>query len=169
MMLDLKAALTTATAAAQKAGDWLKANQSNLRITKQKDIEDIQLESDLQAEELIIETISKVFPDHSIFSEEAGLLDKNSEFTWVIDPLDGTKEYLRGQRDYLSLVGLQDKNEVLVGSVYNPNTQETFTGAQNLGSNRNDQPLRVSTKKELKNSIMTMKLPNFGATKYWQE
>lgn len=168
-MVDLQKAREVAIKAATEAGGWLKDNQTDIKITKQKDIEDIQLQADLNAEKLIIEKISQDFPDHNIFSEEAGLIDHHSDYTWVVDPLDGTKEYLRGQKDFLTLVGLQDKKEVLAGCVYNPNTNETFSGAKALGATRNDQSLKVSTKAELKNSIITMKLPNFGATKEWQE
>ncbi|HKZ35557.1 MAG TPA: inositol monophosphatase [Patescibacteria group bacterium] len=158
-MLDLNLAQAVARDAAIQAGDWLKQNQQKVMVLKSKaDQLDLQTTADIEAEKLIFAVIEKSFPDHNLFSEEKGLVDKKSPFTWVVDPLDGTKEYVRNQSDFLSLVALQDKNEVLTGCVYNPSTKETYTGAKNLGGFKLQQHLSASKESDIKKSFIYYRL-----------
>ena len=99
-MLDLNLAQAVARDAAIQAGDWLKQNQQKVMVLKSKaDQLDLQTTADIEAEKLIFAVIEKSFPDHNLFSEEKGLVDKKSPFTWVVDPLDGTKETYTGAKN----------------------------------------------------------------------
>jgi myo-inositol-1(or 4)-monophosphatase len=164
MSLVLKKALSTAETATAAAAAWLEKNQGVVTVTKFKEALDIQTSADLQAEKIIFSEINKIFPDHNLFSEEAGLIDKKSDYTWIIDPLDGTKEYVKDQKNWLSLVAVQNRQEVLVGCVYNPNLKITYKGHQKGKAYKNDQILKVSAKKTLSESIVALKFPNHPAS-----
>jgi len=155
MDLDLKKALKVAEKTTTLAGNFLLDFQQDVLITQKKDLEDIQTDADLKAEKIVIEQISKNFPDHNILSEEQGLIDNKSEFTWVIDPLDGTKEYFRGLSTYSSLLSLQSNSELLVSSCYVPRTNELYSAAKEIGSFLNHKTkLHVSSQKKLNQSLI---------------
>lgn len=163
-MIDLTKALTVAETAAGIAGDWLKTNQSKVKIVKHKDYQHIQTDADLTAESLIIDKILKKFPSHNILSEEAGLIDHQSEYTWVIDPLDGTLEYQKGHSDYLVLIALENRQEILTGVVYSPSLNNLYSGSKLTASKKNNQPLKVSSTKTLSQAVINIKLPNLNSS-----
>jgi len=80
---------------ATRAGKLILEGQKELQIVKYKDLQDVTTSVDLASEKLIIDAISKTYPSHSVNSEEAGETDKKSNYRWVIDPIDGTKTYVR--------------------------------------------------------------------------
>lgn len=158
-MLDLQKAREVALKAATETGDWLKQNQEKVVVLKSKaDLLDLQTSADLAAEKMIFERLEAAFPDHNLFSEEKGLVNKQSDYTWIVDPLDGTKEYVRNQSDFLCLIALQDKSEVLAGCIYNPSTKEAYTGAKNLGSFKMNNKLAISSEKEVAKSFVYYRL-----------
>lgn len=162
MSPDLQKAKKVAQEAAVKAGDFLKQYQPKVTVKKYKDLGDIQTDADLKAEKIISQIITKSFPQHNIFSEEAGLTDKHSEYTWTIDPLDGTKEYIRGRSIFLTLVSLETKSDLLVGCVYNPNTKNIFSAAKGNHAFKNfKQKLSVSKTSQLKHAIIAVTLPTY--------
>ena len=163
-MVDLTKAQAVAKQAAVEAGDWLKGFQDQATLVKYKSLQDAVTSGDTKSEELIIKIIEASFPDHNIFSEEIGSIKKNSEYTWVIDPLDGTNEYIRGHKDFLTLVALQDEQEVLAGCVYNPCTKELFEASIDNAASKNNKPIKVSDKTVLNQCRVMLKLPNFGAS-----
>ncbi len=163
-MVDLTLAQKVAKQAAVEAGNWLKSFQNQATLIKYKSLQDALTTADTKSEELIIKIIEKEFPDHNIFSEEIGLIQKNSTYTWVIDPLDGTNEYIRGHKDFLTLVAFQNEHEVLAGCVYNPCTGEMFEAGVGNGASKNNKPIKVSDKTLLSQSRVMLKLPNFGAS-----
>jgi len=165
MNLDIKKAQAVAKKSTIKAGNFLKAYQAKVTIKKFKHLQDIQTDADLKAEDIIIKLIKKNFPKHNIFSEEAGLIDNHSNYTWIIDPLDGTKEYFKGQSHFLSLVSLESKKEILTGCVYNPNTKNIFFAAKNMSAYKNSTKISVSKTKSLSHSIISVKLPDTGLSK----
>ena len=163
-MVDLTSAQAVAKQAAVGAGDWLKSFQDQATLIKYKSLQDALTTADTKSEELIIKIIEKEFPDHNIFSEEIGKIEKNSAFTWVIDPLDGTNEYIRGHKDFLTLVAFQDEHQVLAGCVYNPCTGEMFEAGVGNGASKNNKPIKVSDKTLMDQCRVMLKLPNFGAS-----
>lgn len=125
-MLDLKKAQNVAEKAVLTAGNFLKDFQQDVLVEKQKDSVDIQTDADLKSEKICIDIIQGSFPNHNILSKEIGLIDNQSPYTWVINPLDGTKEYFRGLTTYSTLISLETKKELLVGACYVPSTQELY-------------------------------------------
>lgn len=163
-MIDLTKALTVSKTAAVIAGDWLKTNQSQVKIVKHKNYQHIQTDADLTAESLIIDKILKVFPSHNILSEEAGLIDHQSEYTWIIDPLDGTLEYQKGHWGYLVLIALENRRGILTGVVYRPGNKTLYSASKLAPSTKNHQPVKVSSIKTLSRSVINFKLPNLNSS-----
>lgn len=139
--------LTIAKRAALEAGDVLNKyfqNQERLNIVeKQKN--DFVSEADLSAEKVIIETIKKAYPNHAILSEESGELgDINAEYCWVIDPLDGTTNFVKGFAHFSVSIALLKKQKLEIGLVYSPMNHEIFSASRGGGAMLNDRKIRVS-------------------------
>jgi myo-inositol-1(or 4)-monophosphatase len=100
--------------------------------------------ADRGAEELIRQRIEMAFPDHDILGEEFGLLDRQKPFRWLIDPIDGTKSFMRGVPLYGVLLGLEIEGEVKVGACYFPALGEMVSAAEGLGCWWNGRRCRVS-------------------------
>ena len=100
MIVDLIKAKKFTEELAKKAGKFLLENQEKVKIKRYKDRQDIVTNIDLQAEKIIISAIEKKYPKHNINSEERDFINKNSQYTWYVDPLDGTKEYFRQIPEY---------------------------------------------------------------------
>lgn len=171
--VSLSKAKSVAQKAALKAGKYIKKNRTQVKVKGQKDRQDIVTNIDLGAEKIIIDLISNNFPTHNIISEETGSVQNQSDYTWVIDPLDGTKEYFRGLPFYATCIALQSKKEILAGCVYIPETNEIFSAAKGLGSFKNGVPIQVSTQNQIDSSFITCHPPNYKVkepklSNYWQ-
>lgn len=158
-MIDLKTTHSFCQKLCRKIGTYQLAHLRQAHVTVQKDVRDFATDVDLGAEELIIHAIRQTFPDHNIRSEEKGFIDHHSHFTWVIDPLDGTKEYVKNIPLFTVNISLEDQNEVIIGAIYNPRTNELFSGAKTFGSFENRKPLTVSATALLENSIIGARMP----------
>lgn len=172
--INLKKSLKVAEEAARKAGGFLTENQDKVEVLKFKEREDILTNIDLEAEKIIIEAISKEFPKHNIHSEEAGIINNHSEYTWVIDPLDGTKEYYRGLPYYSSCIACEKKDEILLACVFIPEANELFSAAKGFGAYKNGKTkLQVSEQERLSHAIIAAHPPNYKVkepefTQTWQ-
>ncbi|MBU0619353.1 inositol monophosphatase [Patescibacteria group bacterium] len=172
--MNLKKAKKVAEDAVFKAGSFILANQDKVKVKAYKDRQDIVTNIDLQAEKIIIDILVKSFPDHNIISEEKGEIKHNSQYTWYIDPLDGTKEYLRRLPVFNVNISLETVKETLLGVVYAPRFNELFTAVKNTGAFENKQPINVSTQKQLKNAFIYTHLPSYkrpktGTKKVWDQ
>lgn len=105
---------------ARGAGEILLKAQSNFKIVNQKDNQDIATSADIASEEFIINKILDKYPTHGIISEEKGSINSEAEFKWIIDPLDGTKEFVRGIPQWNCSIALQYQIETIVACVYRP-------------------------------------------------
>jgi len=104
---------------------------------------DFVSEADLQAEREIIRVLRKAYPDHGILAEESGLARGAGDEQWIIDPLDGTTNFLHGLPHYAVSVAFRNKNRLEVAVVYDPIRQEMFTAARGEGAHLNDRRIRV--------------------------
>ncbi|OGZ18946.1 MAG: hypothetical protein A2Z68_01575 [Candidatus Nealsonbacteria bacterium RBG_13_38_11] len=147
---------------AKKAGKIIIDNLDKIEIVKFKDRQDIATNIDYKIEDLIIDKIKKSFPGHNINTEEKGIIKGNSDYTWIIDPLDGSKHYIRRIPLFDVSIALKHKNEIVFGLVYNPMTKEMFYAAKNKGAYLNGKKIKVSTKSNLKDSFIFAELPTFG-------
>lgn len=147
---------------AKEAGKILQKHSQKTTVKKQKrDILDIVTEADLESERFLIKKLHKYFPDHNIYSEERGDELRRSDFIWVIDPLDGSKEFVRGLPIYNVSLALEYKGEVVVGVVFRPPTNELFSAAKGRGATLNGKKISVSKESELKNSFIWTHLPSY--------
>ncbi len=138
--------LKVAVAAARAAGKVL-MKTFNKQVHKQhmKGHMDFYLQADKDAEEIIIKTIKKSFPDHAVLAEESGHEKKSSDYTWIIDPLDGTHNFAYGIPIFGTSVALQHKNRIVVGVVFLPYIDELYYAVKGEGAFMNGK--RISTKK----------------------
>lgn len=133
--------------------------KNKYKIISYKEKNDCVTTLDIGCEEYLINKISKKFPKYNILSEERGYLNNNSDFTFVIDPLDGTKELIRGISDFNVLVGLQYKNQILIGVVYRVIDKELYWSRENNGSYLNNKRIYVSKNSEILNSYIYVIFP----------
>jgi myo-inositol-1(or 4)-monophosphatase len=131
----MHALLNVAVMAAHGGGDTLIRNMNKLDKIKveQKGRNDFVSEADRKAEQAAIAIIQKHYPDHAILAEESGA-QGDSEYLWVIDPLDGTTNYLHRFPVFCVSVGLMHQGRLEHGAVYDPLRQELFTASRGQGA-----------------------------------
>lgn len=144
----------TALEAALKAGKLLEKNFKSASTFENKNRYDFVTESDTQSEKIIIDTIRNKFPNHTIISEESETLELNSDYKWIIDPLDSTTNFLSGIPYFSISLALEYKNEIILGVVHNPITKNTFSAIKNDGSFLNEQKIIAKKEIQLKDSII---------------
>ena len=118
--------------------------------------------SDKKVEKILIEELQKARPDYEILSEESGKIGKkNSEFRWIIDPIDGTTNYLHGIPHFAISIGLEKKDEIICGIIFDPIKNEFFTAEKGNGSYMNNRRIRVSSRSILKEAMIFCGGPKF--------
>ena len=110
--------------------------------------------SDKKVEGILVEQLQKARPSYSILSEEIGEIKNDEEFKWIIDPIDGTANFLHGIPHFAISVGLEHNGEIICGIVYDPIKDEMFVAEKGNGSYLNNQRMRVSTRSKLKDCII---------------
>ncbi len=121
----------------------------NLQV-KKKGPSDFVTNADLKVEKIIIEELKKARPNYSIISEENGNENnKDRENTWIIDPIDGTINFLHGIPHFAISIALKSKNEIVSGLIYDPIKDEMFYAEKNNGAFFNNQRMRVSNKNKI--------------------
>jgi len=152
--------LNIAVRAARSAGNVIVRNIDRLDsiAVQTKDRNDFVTEVDRQAEQAIISTLRKAYPNHGILAEESGT-DGNDEFQWIIDPLDGTTNYLHGFPQYAVSIALRQRGRLEQGLVYNPLSQELFTATRGAGAFLNERRIRVSNRKGLEGALLGTGFP----------
>ncbi len=119
----------------------------------EKSHNDFVTEADEQSEQEIINTIHDAYPDHAILGEESGKSGK-SDYTWIIDPIDGTTNFIHGHPHFCISIGVQFKNIIEHGLVYDPLRQELFTATRGTGAFLNDRRMRVAQRKQFAGSVI---------------
>ena len=120
-----------------------------LQVSK-KGPSDFVTNSDLKTEKIIIEELSKGRPDYSIISEENGeKKNKDKKNTWIIDPIDGTVNFLHGIPHFATSIALKHENEIISGMIFDPIKDEMFYAEKNNGAYLNNKRIRVSQKKNI--------------------
>ncbi len=153
-MINLDLAAEMATQIAKYAGKMLIDNSDKISVVEFKDRQDICTNMDLEIEKIIISKIEETFPDHNILSEEIGDLKKESDYLWILDPIDGTKHYLRGLPLYTVSIALQYKGEIILGVIYNPSTQRLYHAVKRQGAFLNNKKIKVSSTDKLEDSFI---------------
>ena len=152
--------LNTAVKAARRAGNVIIRATRNLDIVavKEKAVNDFVSDVDRDAEHAIISTLREAYPGHAILAEESGA-SGSSEYRWIIDPLDGTTNFLHGFPQYAVSIALEHRGIVTQGVVYDPAHNDLFTASRGRGAFLNDARIRVSKRLQLKPSLIGTGFP----------
>lgn len=156
--------LKVAKEAAIKAGKIIQkySNQIHQKSIKNKDSSDFATEADIESEKEIIKVIKKNFPNHNIIAEEQGVDEKVSQYTWVIDPLDGTISFAGGLPYFSIIIGLLKNKKPILGVIYNIIEEELYIAERGKGAqvfnkqNPNGKKIRVSKNENLEASLIDM-------------
>jgi myo-inositol-1(or 4)-monophosphatase len=156
----MQALLNTAVQAARRAGDIAiralsRLDQLEIRAKARNDY---VTQVDQAAEQAILESIRKRYPDHAFLAEESGRSGEG-EFTWIVDPLDGTTNFLHGFPTFSVSIALQRKDTLEVGVVYDPCRQELFTAMRGRGAQLDGKRIRVSERTELEGTLIGTGFP----------
>lgn len=132
---------------------------TNLGIETKSNIYDVVTRADKQGEAFLLEQIQKLFPGHGILGEESGAHSGTGDYLWVLDPLDGTNNFSQGLPVFTVSIGLQYKGETVLGVVYAPYFDEMYTAVKGKGAYLNGEPIRVSGKSTLQESVLGTGFP----------
>ena len=163
MSLNLHPMINVAVKAARAAGSII--NHAALDIesvrVSQKNANDFVTEVDHKAEATIIETLLTAYPGHGIWAEESGREQgaPDSEFVWIIDPLDGTTNFIHGLPTYCVSIALAVRGKVEQAVVYDPTRNDLFTATKGRGAFLNDRRIRVSKRTQLKDALISTGFP----------
>lgn len=155
--------LNTAVKAARRAGGIINHAARNLDIVavREKAANDFVTEVDRESEEAIIRTLLEAYPKHGILAEESGTARGNpdSDHVWIIDPLDGTTNFLHGFPQYAVSIALSVKGVITQAVIYNPAANDLYTATKGAGAYLNDARLRVSKRLLLKTALVGTGFP----------
>ncbi|HEY5641611.1 MAG TPA: inositol monophosphatase family protein [Woeseiaceae bacterium] len=156
----MHALLNVAVMAARRGGAVLIRHLKKLDSLKveKKGRNDFVSEADRAAERAVIEVIQKHYPDHAIEAEESGR-QGDSDHVWIIDPLDGTANFLHGFPVFCVSIGLQVKGRIEHAAVYDPMREELFTASRGAGALLDDRKIRVSGRKEIEFALVGTGFP----------
>lgn len=159
--------LNIAIKAARRAGKIIARYMDEIDSLKirEKGLNDLVTWVDETAENEIIDTILKAYPSHGILGEETGT-HPGTDYTWIIDPLDGTMNYIHGFPQFAVSIGIQHKNLIEHAVVYDPVTQDLYTASRGRGAQLNGKRLRVSKASALEGSLIGSSFPYHNRAQY---
>jgi myo-inositol-1(or 4)-monophosphatase len=155
--------LTIAVKAARRAGSIINrgARDIDLLTVNAKGPKDFVSEIDHAAEAAIVQTLHAMYPDHAILAEEGTARDRNvdAEHVWIIDPLDGTTNFLHGFPQYCVSIALAHKGVVTQGVIFDPVRNDLYTATRGRGAYLNDRRIRVSRRQHLRECLIGTGFP----------
>jgi len=126
---------------------------------------DFVTSADKRTEKILINELQKAHPDYGIITEETGIINKSNTYKrWVIDPIDGTMNFLNGIPQFAISIGYEEKGEIICGVIFNPIVNEMFVAEKGNGAYLNNSRIRVSNKKKIKDALLVTGGPK-GASK----
>lgn len=141
--------------AAKAGGEVLrKYFGESLDVIQKTSARDFKTKADDESEAAILKILTAEFPDYNIFAEESGELDKGSAFTFAIDPLDGTNNFVLGIPNFSVSIGLLKDDEVILGAVYNPVIDNMYYAEKGGGSYMDGERLYVNSESDIKNATI---------------
>ncbi len=158
-MDDVERILMVAVQAARQAGEILQSWSSRFTVSE-KGPSDLVTDADLAAQAAIVEAVTSAFPDHDLLGEE-NLSARRGEtgYRWIIDPLDGTSNYVHRFPYYCVSIGVEYHGRLIVGVVFDPNRTELFAAAEGRGAKLNDVPIRPTMTTRLNDALLVASLP----------
>ena len=173
--INTSAILNVATEAAREAGKYISqyiGQLDRVKVTKKNPIELVS-EIDVLAEKTIIEELDAAYPEFNIIAEESGTVDRESQYTWVIDPIDGTHNFLHGHPHCAVSIALKQSNkgvdDILLAVVFDPLRNELFTARKGAGAQLDGRRIRISENRRLSDSLLCTGFPyrEQSETKPW--
>lgn len=147
--------VTVAKQAAREAGAIIEDCKDAKNTQHTKDVwSAVVTEADIKAQQHIVSTLTDRFPSDGFLGEEDNLNPDNENRVWIIDPLDGTKNFTRHYPAYCTAIALKDDGEYVVGVVYNPVTDTMYHAAQNQGAYRGNEEITVAETEDLENALL---------------
>lgn len=122
--------------------------------TKETDNNQVLTEADLAIGELLVEKVQATYPDHNVIDEEAGVIDNKSDYTWVIDPIDGTSNFANALPTYGVMIGLLEGDQAIAGGIALPAFKQMYVGEKDQGAFRNGLDITVSEETKLLSSLV---------------
>jgi len=153
--------LGTAFRAAMLAGDFIARNTGTLSQDDiaAKQASDFVTRIDRESEQVIIKTIKCEFPQHRFLAEESPKEMQSGEYLWIIDPLDGTTNFIHSFPFFSVSIALQHKGDIILGVVFDPVRNELFTAEKDKGCFLNGKPVQVSVARDMANSLVSTGFP----------
>lgn len=147
--------INIAVEAARTAGNIIVRAMNRLDTVRvaEKNPNDLVTEVDQRVEQEIIAIIKKAYPSHSILGEESGE-HKGDDYQWIIDPIDGTRNFIHGYPHFAVSIAISYKNKIEHGVIYDPVRQELFTATRGKGAQLNDRRIRVGQRKRLQDCLL---------------
>ena len=155
---DGRSAMDIALEATRAAGAIIREGWNSDREITFKGRADIVTDIDVKAENAVLEILTGAFPDFGVLAEESSPVAGSSPYRWVVDPLDGTRNYAQSIPHFCTIVALAEDDEVIAGVVYDPVREETFTAAKGQGAFLNGAAISVSETTELSRSLLSFDL-----------
>lgn len=165
-MLNLDIALEKVKTWAREVGEIQRENfkKESLKISTKSTGVDLVTEVDELSEKYILSAIKENYPLHGILSEEAGKADTESDYLWVVDPLDGTTNYAQGLPIFAISIALKYKDKTVLGVVYSPIVDQMFEALREKGAYLNGEKINVGNKKDLDRCVLATGFPYDRAT-----
>lgn len=155
-MTDITHALQTATVAARAAGDLLRKHFGKPPEVNELLAHDIKLALDVQTQELITEKLLTTFPDHALYGEEGIAGNQDSEWQWIVDPIDGTVNYYYGIPHYCVSIALRRAGELQLGVIYDPQRDEMWQTVRGGPTLLNGESVRVSQRSDIGDAVVSI-------------
>ena len=159
-----RSALEVSVDAARRAGEIMRQRFNTEKQISFKGRADIVTDVDLACEKAVLDLVRAEYPDFSVLSEESAPIETGSQYTWVIDPIDGTRNFAEGIPHFCVVVALARGDQMVVGVTYDPITEELFTAQQGQGAFLNGEALKVTERQELAECLLSFDLGKVDET-----
>lgn len=137
----------------------MQSHSHRSRRVYRKDFHDLATNVDIEVEKLILNRIQKEFPGHGIYSEEAGLIRPDTEYLWIVDPIDGSAHFVRNIPVYTINIALQYQGKTIAAAINHPTTEQLFFAEADGGAMLNGSPIHVSKTGKLSDAFVFVELP----------
>lgn len=158
-MTDMEQILTTAIDASKQAGELLLGYLGKVKA-KEKQPRDLVTQADIESQALIKSILLGAFPDHGFLGEEGDELDVDAEFCWIVDPLDGTTNFVHQLPSFAVSIGLRHGQDLVLGVIYDPLSRECFSAVKGKGAFLNGAPIQSSDCTDIEKSLLVCSFPS---------
>jgi len=146
--------LNTATKAARAAGDLLMSHYGKAHVVDEALHHDLKLALDKQSQDLITDVLLEEYPDHAVYGEEGLAGNQESDYQWIVDPIDGTVNYFYGIPHFCISIAIRHKDEIIAGVIFDPCLKETWTVSKDGEAQLNGKTISASPRTKLEEAVL---------------